>query len=274
MTELFSQLREFKWRDVSFPSSSFEVTVQQDHAQHRYPGQDGANIEATGRAPLYFTAKIPFRNGIAPGKGESWGDISTETLYPFVYRKFLLACADRSTGSLQHPELGESRCKVESVRTLWDANRRDGVDVDVSWIESTEDLLDATNIHAASPIATAEQAGADLDGQLASSLTVPVRPEFKPDFGDIMRGLKGISDQLSILEQRTVGKIDQVLYRVDALSDSVAKNKSSLDWPLIQSIERIRDSLLRLKEASIQAGGRFPSPGLSTHLIRPGTLEF
>src|SRR5947208_3808040 len=112
-----------------------EMDLEQDHAEHRWPDRDGAHVEATGRAPLVFSAKAIFRNGISTGRAENW---ESGKLYPDAYRAFIDAAADRTSGPLQHPEHGTVTCKLRSARVTWDANKRDGCDVACVWVETSE----------------------------------------------------------------------------------------------------------------------------------------
>jgi len=225
INELFDQLGEFKWREISFPATTFRVTLRQDLAQHKFPDRDGAHIEATGRAPLEFSARIPFLNSIVPGKVETWG-----VLYPTQFRLFLAACADRTTGLLRHPELGAIRCKVESCDTVWDANVRAGVYVDVSWIESTFDPDESNAIfESTSPVAESLLAATDLDASIEDIQPAPPElPEYSPSFADSMRSLQAVGDQISLLSRRVSGIQDQVSYRANAIVESIGRATTSL----------------------------------------------
>ncbi len=153
VNDLFAQLLEFSWKGIAFPVANVRFSLHHDIARHLYPDKDGGHMEPTGRAPLQISAQALFYNGIAPGKGETWGKAGT--LYPAVYRKFMTACSDRTMGVLQHPEFGAIRCALESCETTLDSGRRDGVSVNASWIESVDvDELDG-GFSAPSPIASA-----------------------------------------------------------------------------------------------------------------------
>ena len=101
-SQLFASLLEFRWRDVSFPTTEFTTELRQDLAIHKLVDRDGAFVEGTGRAPLQITARVACLNGLDAGPNEHW----QRPLYPYTWRKLFEACADKSTGTLQHPELG------------------------------------------------------------------------------------------------------------------------------------------------------------------------
>ncbi len=261
---LFEQLLEFKWKDISFPTSKFALRLRHDLAQHKYPGKDGANVEETGRAPYQFTASIPFLNGAVPGKGETWG-----ILYPTQYRQFMTVAAKGTTGVLQHPEFGEVSCKLESCETQWDATRRDGVIVECVWIETilAGDDVDLVNSRP-SPISGVLLGALDLDAQI-STITppLPVLPAYRPDFAALMRGITSFTDQISLASQRGLGQVDAINYRLNTLQASIQKAGAipattvkaiinpptngaalrALTWPMMNTIESFRASNADLK---------------------------
>jgi len=291
MTDILEQLLPCSWTGVNRPRIEFPVTtitlsMDQDLAEHKFWGVDGVQVEATGRNSLVFEATIPFRNGIVPGKSENWG-----ILYPTAFRQFLTACADRATGILVHPELGEFTCKVKSLRTSLTGERRDGVDVTVTWVETLfpEDISnieDSSN----SPVANAEISALSLDSNLDQLTTVDAKyklPVYAPTFADSVNQLTSITDRISLQEQRYVGVIDKVSYRLNQIEDSVtrvvtpprtsvksiinpnpqATNKAiaTLAWPIRASIGQLRNTLNDVVKKILQTGQkiifyRVPSP--------------
>jgi len=243
--ELFEGLLEFKWRDITFPTTSFSVRLRQDLAQHKFCDRDGAHIEPTGRAPLEFTATIPFCNGIVPGKNETWG-----ILYPTAYRALFLACADRSAGTLVHPEHGAVPCNVVSLDAKWTAERRGGNDVEVVWIESTDNPKQASKLFAAkSPISEATAAALDLDAQLTQiKPPLPALPKFQPTFASTMRQIQGAVDQVALLQRSTIGKLDQIDYRCAQILDAVGRLDQPLNWPMRQTCQRMRSATNQLRK--------------------------
>ncbi len=265
INSLFEQLLEFKWKDVSFPTSKFSLRLRHDLALHKFPGKDGANVEETGRAPYQLSASIPFLNGAVPGKGETWG-----ILYPTQYRQFMTVAAKGTTGVLQHPEFGEIACKLESCETTWDASRRDGVDVECSWIETilAGDDVDFVNSRP-SPISGVLLGALDLDAQISTvTPPFPMLPEYQPDFAAMMRSITSFTDQISITSQRGLGQIDAILYRLNTLQASIQKAEAvpattvkaiidpvtngnalrALTWPMMNTIEQFRASAIAVKQ--------------------------
>lgn len=240
MTDVLTQLLGFKWRDVSFPVNEMSMALRQDLVIHKIFKKDGADVEGTGRAPLQFSATIPFRNGVARGPGEEF-----RILYPDGWRSFIAAMADGTVGYIQHPELGDVRCRVEECTTNWKSAGRDGVDVTASWIETTEyedALLDA--LARPSPIAESEYAAIELDSAFrVAAEDLPKTPEYEPNFADTMRGISGLGDQASLASNRVTGKIDQVAYRVGEVKRSFARAGDPRNFGVQQALERMTEAL-------------------------------
>jgi prophage DNA circulation protein len=242
--EIFAQLTGAIWRVVAFPVSSFETSFRQDLVQHTYPDRDGAHLEATGRAPLQHTFKIPFRNNIRPGKNELWAQ---GQLYPQTWRAFLAACADRSRGILVHPELGKLRCRVESDRTNWDSRTRDGVDVDVSFFEDTEKPEDLKNVlSSGSPITQLESSALAVDTYITALTLAKVAglqvPAYQYSFSDLVRQVKAVTDVPSIARMQYGSALDRLTFQANGIARSLSAAKDASLWPLSNALERVKAS--------------------------------
>ena len=248
LPSVFEQLQELTWKGASAPVTSLSLELEHDLVEHKWPDRDGAHIEATGLCPLVFHATLCFRNGVAAGSAEKFG-----ILYPTGYRAFMVLAADRSAGPLQHPEHGIVTCKLKSARVAWDPTKRDGVDVECAWIQSTETPADLNKILASpSPISSTLQFALDLDTQIIG-IVKPVTTNYEPSFGDAMRSIQSVFDQTTLLSKQIGGQIDHVAYRLNSLSDSIAATKDCTNWPITQSIEHLRASLNDLKKQLLVA---------------------
>lgn len=243
---LFEQLLPCTWRGIHFPVSTIRVSLAQDITEHKYWGKDGADVESTGRAPLEIEAVIPCFNGIVPGKGERWG-----VLYPTTFRQLLESFADRSKGDLQHPELGDITCKPVSFDFALDAQRRDGVEVTVKWIETFDDEAEGFNLEDfPSPIQVADLAALDLDSSREPlKALVPDAELPGEDFVSLMNKVTGFVDRITTIAQVIGNKPGQVLFRLEKLQNSVERARNALTWPIIDTIERAKGALLDIKDA-------------------------
>jgi len=245
----FGQLLPSTWRDVGFPASDFVVELRHDLARHAFVDADGANLEGMGRAPLQFSFTIPFYNGTSPAKQETWGG---QPLYPNRFRQFLEACQPRTTGFLQHPELGTLQAKTESVRVQWDANRRDGVLVHAVWIETIDDPDDIDPLLGVSPIADAVATAQNLDQIVHSNAElaakIPKFPQYQPSLGDLIDKVQAAADSVGNLATRAQGAVNQIEYRVDSMRDAVDRLKNAYTWPSSNAIERMAASVNDLRK--------------------------
>jgi prophage DNA circulation protein len=244
--DVLSQLLAFKWRTVIVPVSEFTTDILQDHVEHKWPDRDGAHVEATGRAPLVITAKCIFRNGVIAGKSEQFNVV----LYPEGFRQFFQACSIRETGTLQHPELGNIKCKLKSIRFRWHAGGRDGCDADAQWVESFDSDDQFQDVIARpSPVASVYIESADLDTQVMqySNPALPPQSSFLAD----IQAATAVFDTASLASKQIGGKIDHIVYRVQALEDAVSALRDNSAWPIIQSCERLKESLFELRKQQL-----------------------
>lgn len=257
INDLFDQLLEFQWRGIGFPVVETEIELRQDLVIHKMVDRDSAHVEGTGRAPMQFTARIPFLNRITPGRAEKW----VQPLYPTVWKQFFAACADKSTGLLRHPEIGDITCKCEVARTRWSGDVRSGVFVNVSWVE-TDDGIQNNDLafSSPSPISSLQNAAVDLDGglfQVNPAITPqPYVPPFA--FEDLVRAVRSVFDQATLTQKQFAGRIDNIIYQATSLEDAFnrAVNASALNWPLLLAAEQAKTACYDLKATQLTKGKR------------------
>lgn len=229
---------------MDFPCASFELDISQDHVEHKWPDKDGAHVEATGRAPYVFTAKAIFRNGTSAGRNENFA-----VLYPTQFRLFFSACADRTSGILQHPEFGTLTVKCKTAKTRWDANKRDGVDVDVVWVETLDPGVDPLDtISTSSPITNATAFALALDDAIVQyALDHKFSADIPKNFTNPITSIVSAINSVELFAKQIAGKINRVTYDLNRLSDAVSSLKDPQTWPISQSVEHLRSSLHALK---------------------------
>ena len=211
------------WRGVEFPCGDWEFGFEQDHAEHKFPDRDGALIEATGRAPVTYTFTAFFRNGI---DAKATVPTATLPLYPVQWRKFIVACLDRSTGSLVHPELGPINVKLKSCKTKCSLDKRDGVDVDVTFVESplaSEELTDL--LRQPSPMGAALASAKSLDDAVGNIDPVPEYPDsISPSLLDSMKALSGAVNQFKLGVGNIGSLASSYLDGITDMRDTLVKN--------------------------------------------------
>jgi prophage DNA circulation protein len=239
MTDVLAQLLPAAFRGIQFPVIRMTMSIAHELAMHTYWGVDGARIEATGLEPMRFTFTVPFINTIAPGKKERW---EAGRLYPYQLRQLLDAFRKKADGILQHPEFGDIRCKADKLDFEWEATRRGGADATVSFVETLPPMGERA-VRAASPVQAILVATFDLDASDADlRALVPDWPQHRTSFTDFARSIQAIGDQFTVLQYRTAGQINQLLYRCDNIVDSITRARSATTWPLARSVERIRSA--------------------------------
>lgn len=282
MTDVFKDLPRLSWRGIVVPVSERKVSFEQELAIHKYAYRDDELLESLGRKNWRFDYTIPFREDIRKGPYEN--------LYVATFSSFLQACRDRSVGVLEDPMLGEynARCATVSVQT--DVNRRDGEDLQVSFIHSPDlDEQEATGA-VASGLPGAVQTGYRLGDEVAQS--VDLFPAQLPTISAaeqkalMAKGFEEYQASLNALDQvmsfgsqlsanidRVGAAISQYEHKVnkmtDLLSDLDQKLLSPENAPVIRGLRGLADSLGRLKD---QAGSRLQRQVLTTVLLEEMSL--
>ena len=253
--DLFASLLEFQWRGIGFPVADFDTELAQRHTVHDFADRDGAHVEPQGRRPLRIMARVPLLNYITRGKRESWVE---RQLYPAVWRKLFAACADRTSGTLQHPELAPLTCKCENMKTRWEASVRGGVWVTLQWIQSDDNTADLANaLSTPSPAASVFANAAALDAALktVSPLVIP-QPYVPPiSFSDLANAVRGVVDQVTLLQKSFAGRIANIIYECNALESSLTMAENALNWPLYQMAEELKASCIELSQSLLNGGG-------------------
>jgi len=213
-----------------------------------------------GRAPLQFTAKIPFYNGLQLGPHEA---TVKSPLYPDAFRDFLSVASERDTGDMIHPELGRIKCKLESAECTWDGTKRGGVDVDVVWIESTDtaseldqalaqpspaqqvaDAATAADAEMAAALEKLRTSNADTDKQVRDLLEQFKDRDLKSvSFSELARRATAVTDQVDLFNRRVAGAIDSLTFRAQSLQASLERiSVRPKYWPITQAATRMQSA--------------------------------
>lgn len=230
---------EASFRGISFPCVGMRFGFSQQHAAHMYPDKDAGYIESTGRNNATYSFTACFRNGITGRK---------ISLYPGTYREMMVAMADRTAGPLVHPELGTVQVKPVQQDTVWDPMRRDGVDVELSFIEADDEDL-ATLLGNLSPLGNCLAAARDLDGAIADVSPVPTIPEkLSPSLLDSIKQLSGMMAEARLSVGNVIGQIDGYASAVDQLAEQLSALDNPKNYPAMEACERLYASLVSLGE--------------------------
>lgn len=270
MSDVFEQLLAAKWRGVEFPVTKMRMSIAHDLVEHKYWGVDGARVESTGLAPRRFSFTSPLLNGISPGRAEKWA-----ALYPNQFRLLLTAFQKKERGEMQHPEFGIIICKAERFDADWDAARRGGTDVEMSFVETlTEADLE---VQEDTPVGVVDIGEIDeldsptLKADLKTILLLnglPLPPYLVKEtisLGGLANKIKAVTDYPSVVSRRAAGAAAELKYHVDRIAQSAQASRSALTWPVVQSTERVKASLHEAEQNLLRGARRVkffrvPSP--------------
>lgn len=240
--DVLAKMARPSWRELEFECSAMEWGFSQSHAQHLYPDRDAGYIESTGRNPSTFKFTAMFRNGI----------VTKDALpaFPGQWTKFVQACADRSAGKLSHPALGTLTVKCTSFSSSWVAEKRDGADVSVEFIEATDEASELDALLAqGSPLGNCFAEARNLDDALGNVSPVPTLPQsLKPSLLDSIKQLSGAIEQFKLGVGQIAGKIDSYASAVGQLADSIRDADDPKSYRALEACDRLFASLLRLSE--------------------------
>jgi hypothetical protein len=113
---------------------------------------------------------------------------------------------------------------------------------------------------------TLDEAIADYARPLSPAQPFPERAfasiKFAPpgltqtSFGELVNNIVGIFDQVSLQQQRVLGRINEVMYRLDVLSEAVERTKDVKTWPIRKGIENLRVAMHDLRSRPFGRGGQ------------------
>lgn len=253
MSEIFEKLLTISWQpegypeQVAFPITSLTTELRHDLVEHKYPDINGAHIEDMGTAPLRISAKALFYNGISPGPNEIW---TFGKLFPEQYNKFLKASQVKKAGKLIHPILGELKCNLVSANTMLSSDRRDGVAVDMEWLETIEDEFFGVKPVAVSPNLISDSAAVvDLLSQAPVGVQKPSQALVN-NTASLTEAIDFITTNINkadLAQRKVVGKIDAVVYHLDKLLDTIERFNSVSLCQLKDKAQKVKSDLRDLK---------------------------
>ena len=250
-----------KWREVEFVCGPVGISFDQQHAVHTYPDRDAGYVESTGRNPVLFTFTAIFRRGVV-GRGGG------RPAFPDAFNAFMLACADRTAGALVHPILGTIKVKAQRFDAQIDPARRDGADVNVTFIEATdrEDEF-AALISQTSPLGSAYDGARSFDDAYGSLQPEPpaLPQSMKPSLLDSLKQLSGALAQARLGVGNVIAKIDGLASAVSDLTDQIIALDNPKNYPAIEALEKVFAALVRLG----QEAQRRERPVRPVVLLRP-----
>lgn len=255
--DVFRDLPRLSWRGIEVPVLSRNVSFDQTIVRHQYAYRDDELLESVGRKNWRFEYAIPFRQDITKGPYKD--------LFILTYPDFLRACRDRSDGELIDPVLGTFTVRCEKVSTSSDPNRRDGDDVQVSFVHSPEaEAVDQFGAPLAG-LETATQQGWNLNTQLSSIQDFELK-EYglgvydgvtEDFFGSLnfLDQIAGLGAQATAYANRIDAAIAKYEHQINKVSDALQAVDEQLlspgNAPAIRNARRLADSVGRLADTLV-----------------------
>lgn len=134
-------LLDAAYAGVEFPVGNVSVEHGHTIVQHRAWGRPGADCEPTGREPVSGSLTALFINGLA-----GWGN-----LFPERYQDFIRTVDKHPIGQLTHPTHGILTVAIDKVRVTATADERNGVHVEVKWVEHNASVSQLLTLGTAPP---------------------------------------------------------------------------------------------------------------------------
>tara|TARA_R100001163_G_scaffold65609_1_gene63498 strand:+ start:1548 stop:2561 length:1014 start_codon:yes stop_codon:yes gene_type:complete len=280
MPDVLKELAPMSWRGIVVPITDRSVKFDQSLAKQKFSYRDNAFIESLGAENFSFDYTVPFRQDIIRGP---YSELFTEVL-----PQFMAACRDSSAGTLYDPVLGEFRAKCVSFSSSLSPDRRDGVDVQVSFIYAPEIdevqqlptevatlgtvVTDTTDLDAQIPkmdfsFSSSSQVGdltnLDLEIFESAQLGEPgdaglgIRQlEPPPPFTDILGQIDGVGRQFERYGNRVDATLNRTAFGLEKLESTVSALGNVKNWPVVRTSRRIRGAIERVK-------GKLGDPGKS-----------
>lgn len=252
-TDILVQLQRASWRGIEFPVMSRDYGFQQEQSETKFIFIDKALISSLGLKNPTWRYTIPFREDIAKGP---W-----RNLFVSVYPKFLKACEDRTRAELIDPIHGFKPAKCVSLREVLSPQRRDGIDVEVEFIEAPPEKPET-----AVRVPKTLQGAVGMAGQLDKALKKvnkqfqkpPPEPKNSP-----LDALTSVTDQVAVGIGKVTATFQDAAFRVEKSVASLERLKSASVAPTILAAKRLEFAILDL-EAKNDPTGTKPLGRLTT----------
>jgi len=268
--DVFRNLPRVSWRGIIVPVTERRASFGQEIVKHKFAYRDDEIVEGLGRLNLRFEYTIPFRQDITKGPYEN--------LFLEVYPKFLAACRDSSAGELTDPVLGTFDARCEQLNSISDVNRRDGDDVQVTFVQSPPiDELAAFTMATMSGFDGTVQQAKDFNTQVGpvpqAQLAALGLGQYSGQFDELTSSLNAL-DQLagigaqvqSVYVDRIAATVDRYTHAVNKVADVLEQANELLaspqNAPAIRNARRLVDALNRTKNQAI-----FPGRRIDTQVI-------
>lgn len=244
MSDLFQQaLSQASYERVIFPLADASVDGGHRLVPHRAHGRRGADVESTGQKEYSGTLSIPLYNDEALVR--RYG-----TLYPDKVQELIETFERTPIGTLIHPSRGSFRVGIETWRERLDPQRRNGITLEVTYVEHLgEANATVAALPAADPASQASSEASAADAAMASADPTGTLG-WTPVSSTVDEGLTWLD-----AADRSPGEVDDVFRRMLLPVDAdLALFDAASAVATVQILEALRVSLYELRAAYLPLG--------------------
>lgn len=247
MSEVFDSLQGFRWAALDLPFTGRSYEFRHEQAEHKFIFRDRELIESLGRKNPTWKYTIPFRESIILPRYRN--------LFTKAYPVFLRDCQDGLRKALVDPVHGTIQAKCVSLREMLDVNRRDGVDVEVEFIEAPfeDEIFDTSRPLISLPTIAAQVKS--FDDKITSG-AYPVQVNSEQATLDPFAAIGSIGDQINAAGNKVNATIGDLVYRAKKTEDSINRAKQPRLAVARAQVREIRDMALRAPDHLGVTGNR------------------
>lgn len=228
-----------------FPAIELEFGFSRNVAEHQFIFRDEALLQNLGRKNRTWKFSIPFRENLVFA--------SYRYLYTEQFPIFFAACQSSEAGILTTPDLGDVRVLCASFSYKYMPDKRDGCDVDVTFVSAPVDTDAPLTVQVPSDDALASQGDA-LDSQVSkANFGTETKP---PSFGDPFKAVSSVFDQISHARDKNFSKIDKEIESINSMQDSLDRVSDPKNWSLSRQAADYKATLVRAKQQTESQGQR------------------
>jgi prophage DNA circulation protein len=219
------------------PCKSVGLDWEHSLPVRQYPYVDGDGHDHTGRRSAVMPVQLLFWNTLIL---EQPGII----LFPSVFNEWLQRLLDGRSGNLEHPIFGNRRARVMRGSVPLVADVRDGVTVDVTFIETLDEP--EQQIPFSGPETSV--AASALAAQSACDEFDIDYPDGQSDGTDLVSAVRGVIGQLDSTATQIDGTINRVMGNVVRMLDDAEALNDHNAYAAVDNLTTLWAGLKQLKE--------------------------
>ena len=228
--KVMNQLPELTWNGLKAPCNDVSFDFSSTLAEIRVPYVDGAAHDFISRNPHQLRCHLLFLNSIeADLFPDRWGLWLSELFYGTL-------------GDLDHPVIGPMKARVVGGSVSATARSTAGIEVDVSWVESLEDIDEL--VVSQSPYIDLPSVARAADAAMAAIGVPYPTGQRTTSLSDLMGQIQGLVLSARLTEQ---GMLNQALGILDELIDTVVAVRSVAAWPAQTNLIQLWDAVSKFK---------------------------